>query len=522
MTDEFGPGRTKSNHGSFNMLRREALWIQGRTSKTKFKRKSPEKEIGRNMRTEHLKTFALTASRTAFTLVLAAGILFAAGCGGEGSTVSQNPGASPSPTPSNGSTTSAQVRFGDAPADSVISFEVSVSTMTLTPIDGGAPVSVPVGANNRIELTHASGKFEPFSVGNLPQGTFSAANLTLADSELTFLSSAGLPVHINGPASAQVTISLSPALNINSAPLVLNIDVNLANSVTTNGSTITGISFGPTSFTTTAKAPGAQASQQDDDGEIEDLRGTVTAATSSSFSLQVGQTGSTMNFNFDSTTRFNDGVTATTLLNQIVIVEGFTRSDGSLFAKEVEGLESSNGSELEGLIRSISGTLLTVTSDDGVGAGMDPSKVGADFTIDISGLKASKFKVDAGNGFSSLVPAGLVFDTTTIHEGQRIEVESNNPVPAANGSITPDKIKLQQQGISGSVSNLAANGTTFDLTLASDSALAVISGQTLVHVTVVSATDNRFGAIANGSTLRVRGLLFWNGTSWNMVARRIQ
>lgn len=474
------------------------------------------------MRTEHLKTFAPTASRAAFALILVAGMLFAAGCGGGGSTISQNPGASPTPTPAPGTATSAQVRFGDAPADSVISFEVSVTALTLTPSNGGTPVSVPVGANNRIELTHSSGKFEPFSIGNLPQGTFSAANLTLADSELTFLSSTGLPVHVNGPASAQVTINLSPALNIGSAPLVLNIDVNLANSVTVNGSTISGISFGPTSFNITAKAPGAQAEQEDDDGEIEDLRGTVTAATSSSFTLQVGQTGSAMTFNFDATTKFSDGVTAATLLNQIVMVEGFTRSDGSLFAKEVEGLESSTGSELEGLIRSISGTLLTVSSDDGAGAGMDASKVGADFTVDISGLKASKFNVDGGNGFGSLIPATLIFDSTTIHAGQRIEVESNNPVPAANGSITADKIKLQQQGISGSVSNLAAGGTTFDVTLASDSALAVISGQTVVHVTVVSATDNRFGAIANGNNLRVRGLLFWNGTSWNMVARRIQ
>ncbi|MGE5321305.1 MAG: DUF5666 domain-containing protein [Actinomycetota bacterium] len=476
------------------------------------------------MRTEHLKTFALTASRAVFALTLAAGMLFAAGCGGGGggSTTSQNPGATPSPTPSTGSAASAQVRFGDAPADSVISFEVSVTALTLTPSNGGTPVAVPVGANNRIELTHASGKFEPFSVGNLPQGTFSAANLTLANSELTFLNSTGLPVHINGPASAQATITLNPALTIGSSPLVLNIDVNVANSITTNGSTITGISFGPTSFAITAKAPGAQAEQEDDDGEIEDVRGTVTAASSSSFTLQVGQTGSAMNFNFDSTTKFSDGVTATTLLNQIVVVEGFTQADGSLFAKEVEGLESSTGSELEGLIRSISGTLLTVTSDDGVGAGMDPSKIGADFTVDITGLKASKFKVDGGNGFGSLIPASFIFDDTTIHEGQRIEVESNNPVPAANGSITADKIKLQQQGISGSVSNLAASGATFDVTLASDSALAVISGQTLVHVTVVSATDNRFGAIANGNNLRVRGLLFWNGTSWNMVARRIQ
>jgi hypothetical protein len=149
---------------------------------------------------------------------------------------------------------------------------------------------------------------------------------------------------------------------------------------------------------------------------------------------------------------------------------------------------------------------------------MDDTKIGSSFTVNISGLAASKFKIDAGNGFGGNF-GGFTFDGTTIHQGQRIEVESNTAVPAANGSITADKIKLQQQPISGTVANAAAS--TFDVTLPADSALAVISGQTVVHVTRNSATDNRFGTIANGNSLRVRGLLFWNGTSWNMIARRI-
>ena len=146
-------------------------------------------------------------AKLTFTFALVALIALAAGCGGGGGAVANNPG--PTPTPPAG-TTSTQVRFGDAPADSVISFEVSVSSLSLTPAAGGAPIAVTVPANNRIELTHASGKFEPFMAGNLPQGTFSAANLTLVNSELTFLSGTGTPVHINGPASASVTPPCEP------------------------------------------------------------------------------------------------------------------------------------------------------------------------------------------------------------------------------------------------------------------------------------------------------------------------
>jgi uncharacterized protein DUF5666 len=457
-------------------------------------------------------------AKLAFTFMLVALIALAAGCGGGGSSLASN---SPSPTPSPAGTTSTQVRFGDAPADSVIAFEVSVSSLSLTPSAGGAPIAVSVPANNRIELTHASGKFEPFVAGNLPQGTFSSANLTLVNSELTFLSGAGTAVHINGPASASITVPLTPNLTIGASPLVLSIDVNVAASITTVGGVVNGIAFTPASFNITAKAPGVAANQQDDDGEIEDVQGTVTAVNGSSFTLKIGQAGSSLTFATDGTTQFKDGVTTVaSLLNQVVTVEGFTRADGSLFAKEVEGLESNTGAEVEGLITAISGTTLTVNAHDGIGNGMDDTKLGADFSVNIAGLSASKFRVKAGNGFGGGLPsASFPFDATTIHQGQRIEVDTNAAVPPASGAITPDKINLQQQGVSGTVANKAAS--TFDINLATDSALRIISGQTVVHVTTNSSTDTRV-SVANGGSVQVRGLLFWNGTSWQMIARRIR
>jgi Domain of unknown function (DUF5666) len=471
------------------------------------------------MKTQNHKNILSPVAKLTSIFMLAMLIALASGCGGGGSSIVSNP--SPTPTPGGVGANSAQVRFGDAPADSVIAFEVSVSSLSLTPAGGGAPVSVAVPASNRIELTHASGKFEPFTAGSLPQGTFSAANLTLANSELTFLTGTGTAVHINGPASASITVPLSPNLAIGSSPLVLNIDVNVANSITTTAGVVNGISFGPTSFNITAKAPGVAGNQQDDDGEIEDVQGTVTAVNGSSFTFKVGQTGSSMTFNTDGTTQFKDGVTSVaSLLNQVVTVEGFTRADGSLFAKEIEGLESNTGAEVEGLITAISGTTLTVNAHDGIGNGFDDTKVGASFSVNIAGLNASQFRVKAGNGFGGGLPsATFPFDATTIHQGQRIEVDSNSAVPPASGAISPDKINLQQQGVSGVVANAAAN--TFDINLATDSALRIISGQTVVHVTKNASTDSRI-AVANGGNVQVRGLLFWNGTSWQMIARRIR
>jgi hypothetical protein len=468
------------------------------------------------MNTQNLQHSLSPVTRLIFALMLVAMIALAVGCGGGGSSIASGP----TPTPAAG-TTSTQVRFGDAPADSVIAFEVSVSALSLTPAGGGSPVTVAVPASNRIELTHASGKFEPFVAGNLPQGTFSAANLTLVNSELTFLNSTGTAVHINGPASASIIVPLTPNLTIGSSPLVLNIDVNVAASITTTAGVVNGIAFTPASFNITSKAPGVAANQEDDDGEIEDVQGTVTAVNGSSFTFKIGQTGSSLTFTTDATTQFKDGVTSVaSLLNQVVTVEGFTKSDGSLFAKEIEGLESTTGAEAEGLITAISGTTLTITAQDGIGNGFDDTKIGASFNVNIAGLNASKFRVKAGNGFGGGLPsATFPFSATTIHQGQRIEVDTDVAVPPANGAISPDKINLQQQGVSGVVANAAAS--TFDINLATDSALRTISGQTVVHVTKTASTDSRT-TVANGGSVQVRGLLFWNGTSWQMIARRIR
>ncbi len=425
------------------------------------------------------------------------------------------------PTPAAG-TTSTQVRFGDAPADSVISFEVSVSALTLTPAGGGTAVTVAVPANNRIELTHESGKFEPFIVGNLPQGTFSAANLTLVNSELTFLSSTGTPVHINGPASSTISIPLSPNVTIGAGALVLNIDVNVAASITTSAGVVNGIAFTSTSFNITAKAPGAANNQQDDDGEFEDTVGTVTAVNGTSFTFKVGSTGSSLTFTTDATTEFKDGVTGVAgLLNQVVTVEGFTKADGTLFAKEVEGLENETGAEVEGLITAISGTTLTVTAQDGIGNGMDDTKVGASFHREYRWPQRQQVPRERRQRIrrKNMPSAIFTFDTPPSTRVSALKWTRMQPYRQPTAPSNPDKIKLQQQGVSGTVAN--ATSTTFDINLATDSALRTISGQTVVHVTTISATDKRV-TVANGGTVQVRGLLFWNGTSWQMMARRIR
>ena len=467
----------------------------------------------------------LAASGVLGTLVLLAG------CGGSSSASSPTP--TPTPTPAV-TTAVTQVRIGDAPVDRVIAFELTIgSPVVLTPSGGGGVVNLTVGAN-RLELSHMSGKLEPLSIVNFPQGTYTSAAITIVNPEMTFLNSGGTQTTLQGSATQTVTVTFNPALTIGASPAVINVDLNIANSVATDqAGNITGFNFSGSSFTITTKAVAPEAHQEDDDGEMESIAGLVTSVSGNSFTIKVGRSGAQLTFATDATTKFSDGlVNVNSALNQIVNVEGVTRSDGTLFAEEVEGIENQAGAETEGLVTSVTGnpaTSLGFLVDDGTGNGMDDTKVGASFTADVSGLQASDYKLENGKvdfGGLQVGGASFPFDPTTIHAGQRVEVESINAMPAIAGTVVADKLKLEQQAVNGTVSNFttgSGGAATFDLNLPSDgsSYLTILSGQTVVHVFQQPGTDNKSGAVSNGSAVRVRGLLFWTGTGFNMIARRI-
>jgi len=449
--------------------------------------------------------------------------IFIAGCGS----------SSTPPPPVTAGTTSTQLRIGDAPADKVLSFELTIaSPIVATPSGGGTPVNITVAAN-RLELSHMAGKLEPLGIMNVPQGTYSSAQVTITNPEMTYLNASNAVAKLQGSPTQTITLNFSPALTIGATPGLLNVDINVANSLALdNAGNITGFNFSGSSFTIATKSIGSQTGQQEDDsGEIENVAGLVTAVSGSNFTLKAGQSGAELTFATDSTTQFSDGITnVASMLNQIVKVEGITRADGTLFAKEVEGIESETGAEVEGLITAVSGvpaTSFTLMAQDGIGSGVDGSKVGDTFTIDVNGLADSKYTVDLGKCDTSNLAIGSAtfpFDSSHISAGQRVEVETTSAIPAANGTITADKVKLQQRALTGIVSNFVAgagNAATFDLTVPADSHFAILSGQTVVHVFQQPGTHNTFGTISNGVTLRVRGIPFWTGTTFNMIARRI-
>jgi hypothetical protein len=445
--------------------------------------------------------------------------LLALGCGGSSSSLSstaQGPGTTPK--------TVTQVKIGDAPADRVISFEVTVGPITATSTTGNI-VSV-LSGTRRVELSHLSGTNEPLALLDVPQGSYSGSSITVSNPEVSFINNLGTLVKLQPALNQAIPLTFNPALTVGASPLVVSIDLNAAKSLAFDArGNVTGVNLSASSFTVGVAPVTAEDHQGHDDGELEDTTGVITSISGSSFTLTVGQNGVPLVFITDANTEFDDGASLT--VNAIVTVEGVTKSDGTLYAREVEGIEDSSGAEGEGVVTLVSQNpaQLTFVADHGTGSGMDDTTIGNLIVADVSN---ARYRVKKGNvataGIGGLPSATFPFDATTVHAGQRIEVES---VAAMTGtSITADKVKLQQQALVGAVSGLqgatTAGPVTFTLTVDSDSVFAMLSGKSSVTVYWQPGTDlHKLSKVNNGDTVRVRGLVFYTGTGFNMIARRI-
>jgi hypothetical protein len=329
-------------------------------------------------------------------------------------------------------------------------------------------------------------------------------------------------VVINGTTPTKVPATLSGGtvtvtftnIVVGSSPIFINFDLDLANSVTLNGSpTITSATVNPKFNVTSTTAPpaGQEGNEDNDDGEME-VRGSVKSINAPNFTVTTNSTDIT--FATDSNTQFKDGITSLSDLKvgDIVEVEGITKSDGSHLATKVEREEGQNGEEIEGLISTVDNPLTTITiihQEDSTGTSQSPVTV----PVSVNANTQYSVRTDKLN-LGGSVPA---FDATHIGAGQRIEGDaSNNTTP-----LVATQIKLREQALLGTVASTPApTATSFTLTLSPTSAFASLSGATSVVVTVPSGANLKVNPTA-GATVRVRGLVFFNAGTYSVIAVRV-
>ncbi len=445
------------------------------------------------------------------TLLTTALVMLWTSCGGY-------QGSAGTSTPPPAGSTAAVVNVTDSPSDRVVSFEVTINSLSLVASDGSSVVVF--DTPRRLEVTHSSGSAEPLGITVFPQGTFTSAKLVVSSPDVTFIDDSGHSVEKkNLGSTTTMTIPFSPALVVGSTPVVLTLDFNAAGSISIDLASNT-VTVNPTADGHHDDVPGSSGETGEDveDGAFEHFVGQITGVSGSSFT--VNSNGTSVTFTTDSTTSFEEGATFASLgVNAMVRVEAGTTQTGTPLAKEVEIL-SAVANESEGIVMSTTGSPVSsfsVVVQDGSGSGMNDAMLGGSLTVNINGQ--TRFRIDEGK----IDLGGLNlpdFNSTSLSKGQRVEADAD--AAPSNGSVTAESVKLQPQALTGTISN--ASGSQFTLTIANDSAFKLLTGTGTLTVFTQRNTELKdIVSIMNGASVKVRGLVFFdpNSNAFTMVAGRI-
>jgi len=448
-----------------------------------------------------------------------------------------------------------QVKVGDAAADRVVAFEMTLTSLVLTTSNGQEVTAL--AEPRRIEFTRLAGALEPVALLDIPQGIYTEAALVGSNMHLTYIDATGELREYTSSANFNTSIMLDPKLTVN-ASSVLGVDLNLAASILRLDSTnVEPPQFQP--VYTFSVAPVSATEQQEEEGALEHVTGVVTAADSGSFTMLLGQNGIPLSFAVDASTTFQ-GVTLTTLPNMIVEVDGVTAADGTLYAERVAGLANSNGAVLEGML--LNGAIIPdgvvrqtarrpegeLVVHDGMGSGMADVLVGRPVTVDFSTAAYGINGEGMPDGWAFDLIGGLVFNAATIFPGQEVQIVSDTGItPLAGGYTVPARtVTLQEQAASGVVSDyrdgllfgvifgsaktqtvsprsaVSMPTAAFDLQLPADSYLRLLTPFTSVTVGIFPET-RLYGTstVSDLMNVRVRGWLLYFDDQLVMIADRV-
>ncbi|HZS25914.1 MAG TPA: DUF5666 domain-containing protein, partial [Candidatus Angelobacter sp.] len=315
-----------------------------------------------------------------FTLLSVVFALLLTGCGSGNNTLTATPGS--------GNVT---IQTGDAVNDQVVKFEMTISSITLTGVSPTATTANLVSKPGEVEFVHQAGTLEPFTLANVPAGTYSGATITVSDPDVTVVN-AGVPTKIPATlSSTTINVTFASNITVGATPLFINFDLDLANSITLNGAPPTSATVDPKfNVSSSAVAPN-QGDEDDDDGENNDIHGSVKSINAPNFTVTTSTTDIT--FATNANTKFKDGMNSLSDLRvgDIVEVDSVTQSDGTKLATHI-GRESDNqGEELEGIISTVTGSPATdITIAHQVDSSNDPNPP---TTVDITLNANTQFTV---------------------------------------------------------------------------------------------------------------------------------
>ncbi|HUV96199.1 MAG TPA: DUF5666 domain-containing protein [Acidobacteriaceae bacterium] len=442
-------------------------------------------------------------------LMVMAGLCTLLGCGSSSS----------SPMTSSSTTTNAApmvVTVSDAPLSNILSAQVMISAVSLSAGSSSSSVSLltqPV----TVELSGLGAVQEPIEITNLAFGTYNSATVAISAAQVTYINSAGHVTTVTATlGKPTVTVALMPALNISSKGEVqLQLAFNLAQSFSMSGSTVT--------FTPAINTMGAQVSTENSGDRQLEVSGQVISISSSSITVQSGDSGKQFAFTINSSTQFPNGAMASSIqTGSIVQVEGQTQADGSLLALMItpESNENSSGKQEDGA----KGIIVSVTKN-GSGAitaftmvpreSFGSSSSSASLNVAVS----SSTTYGIPEGAQQVGVASSAFTAVELFPGQSVVVTGT---AGSSGTLNAQQVMLAAESIPGTLAATPQGSSpnfTFVLTLAASSYLTTYDSLTSLDISANQATEygnslsaSSFAALAAGASVETHGYLLQDGS----------
>ena len=384
----------------------------------------------------------------------------------------------------------AAVPLAPPPGTNILSFAVTITGMSLTPSGGGSAVNLTLPATSiTVDLMRLQSDSALLgqALATVPAATYNQITVSVSSVVVTYCTqtspgtqgcATGTVAQVSQTtASTPATSSFSMTLS-NNQQVGVQIQFNLAKALTlsstqpqvvsavdlTASGVLTASVLAPTS-TTSSLATG----QLD---FVEDVTGLVTAATSTSVTIQTATRGS-ITATSSSSTFFSPNCTGFSLpttmgcakVNQIASIDVALNADGTFTLLDYDPLDTAASDWIEGVVTLVptSSTQFQIIAND-LFQPSSGSLVGTNLplgsTVTVNLGAGATFGVDA-KGFT--VPAEATTfagsnDTSVLRPGQTVAVHVSS-FTAASGtpaSATVDFVGLRFTRVTGSVSSVAA------------------------------------------------------------------
>ena len=425
----------------------------------------------------------------------------------------------------------------------VLFFQINLSQAYLTPASGSGTVSL---LNNntaiQIDITELQALSAFLSAANVSSGTYNSLTLTFASPQLVIFNASNASIastcavgsvcqltpQIDGSATVTLDSAPFPVTVGTNTPLGFLLDFHLNNVIQPDLSVNLGVSNG----VTVHLLPPAPPSGFPPFGFV---RGTVQSvdASQNQFTLQT-RDGRTFTIDVNGSTTYDNFPTSACTVSsfscvaaqQVVKVQvGNVEGKGTLLAAEVDYIQQASQQVVEGNIIGLSTTNGSTTMKLLLHWSHDANSLpfGGIATVTVS--SSATFSVDSG---SFTIASGLSFASATdLLMGQDVQVDvvagsltASNNMPAwapPSVSFTTDTIELEPSQITGTISAIGSNGTSFTITTLPNFFLAwsnhnwmpeQVTVDTTSQTTYFGLNPDSFSGLSANNMVSVRGWLF--------------